>query len=663
MTADAAATLVDSPPADRERTDDPRWAHPALAVLLIATAAFWTIGLNRNGWANAFYSAAVQAGTKSWKAFVFGSSDAANSITVDKPPASLWPMEISARVFGVNTWSIQLPQVLLGVSSVALLYFIVKKHFGPTAGLIAGAVLALTPVATLMFRYNNPDALLVFVMIAAVWALLRAVDTGQGRWILLCGALLGLGFLTKQLQVLLVMPGLALTYLIAGPPRLRARLVQLLGGLAAMLAAAGWWVALVELTPADQRPYVGGSTNNSFLDLTFGYNGFGRLTGQGDGPPVPPSTGPDAMSGLAMPFGHSGIGRLVTGESGGQISWLLPAALIFSVVGLLLCARAPRTDAQRAQYLVWSGWLLGTGAVFSFMSGIFHDYYTVALAPAIAALIGIGTTQLWRRRGTTWAAITLPATTALTAAWAWILLGRTPDFVPWLRWIILGIGGAAAAGLLIAFVLPAAAARSRDIAVWAAALAVAAGMAGPLSYCIQTVATSRTGSIVTAGPSLNRDSFHSPPGATSTPDKATGGTSMPGMPPMEQSEVPGRVAAVLMQNADAYTWIAATNGATDAAGYQLATDDPVMPLGGFGFDPSPTLEQFQRYVTDGRIHYYIQSPHRGFPIADSAGLPTPPNGGGKAESDGIAEWVKQHYAPTEIDGITLYDLTKPTTAS
>ncbi|MGX9791762.1 ArnT family glycosyltransferase [Mycobacterium sp. MMS18-G62] len=663
MLADSAATLVDRPPAQGRRTDDPSWAHWALAGLLIATAAFWTIGLSRNGWANAFYSAAVQAGTKNWKAFLFGSSDAANSITVDKPPASLWAMEISARVFGVNTWSIQLPQALLGVLSVALLYVVVKRDFGPTAGLIAGAVLALTPVATLMFRYNNPDALLVFVMIATVWALLRAADTGHSRWILLCGALLGLGFLTKQLQALLVMPGLALTYLIAGPPRLRARLVQLLGGLAVMIAAAGWWVALVELTPADQRPYVGGSTNNSFLDLTFGYNGLGRLTGQGNGPSGPPATDPNAMSGPAMPFGHSGIGRLFTGESGGQISWLLPAALIFLVVGLLLCARAPRTDAQRAQYLVWGGWLLGTGVVFSFMSGIFHDYYTVALAPAIAALVGIGTTQLWRLRGATWPAITLSSTTALTAAWAWILLGRTTDFVPWLRWIILGIGGAATAGLLIAFVLPAAAARSRDIAVWAAALAAAAALAGPLSYCIQTVASSHTGSIVTAGPSLDRDRFPSPPGATWTSTKSASGASMPGTPPMEQTEVSGRVAAVLMQNANAYTWIAATNGATDAAGYQLATDDPVMPLGGFGFDPSPTLEQFQRYVTQGRIHYYIQSPHRGFPAADSGDLPATPNGAGKAESDRIAAWVKQHYIPTEIDGITLYDLTKPTTAN
>ncbi|MDT5133016.1 MAG: hypothetical protein QOE41_2327, partial [Mycobacterium sp.] len=189
MTA-PALTVADAPATDRRRTDravppHPRWARPALAALLAVTAVFWSIGLSRMGWANPFYSAAVQAGTKSWKAFLFGSSDAGNSITVDKPPASLWPMELSARVFGVNTWSILLPQVLIGLASMALLYVVVKRHFGPGAGLIAGAVLAITPVAALMFRYNNPDALLVLVMIAAAWALLRAVTDGRTRWLVL----------------------------------------------------------------------------------------------------------------------------------------------------------------------------------------------------------------------------------------------------------------------------------------------------------------------------------------------------------------------------------------------------------------------------------------------------------------------------------------------
>ncbi len=196
-------------PADMPIT---RHGRGRFALLLVATAAAWMYGLSRNGWANAYYSAAVQAGTQSWKAFLFGSADGGNAITVDKPPASLWPMEISARIFGVNTWSIQIPQVLIGVASVALLYVAVRKHFGPSAGLIAGTALALTPVATLMFRFNNPDALLVFLLIAAVWALAQALEDGRTRWIVLCGIFIGFGFLTKQLQVMLIVPTLGLTY-------------------------------------------------------------------------------------------------------------------------------------------------------------------------------------------------------------------------------------------------------------------------------------------------------------------------------------------------------------------------------------------------------------------------------------------------------------------
>ena len=628
---------------------DPRWARPAFAALLVATAAFWCIGLSRNGWANAFYAAAVQAGTKSWKAFLFGSSDAANAITVDKPPASLWPMEISARIFGVNTWSIQLPQVLLGVASVALLYVIVKKQFGPAAGLIAGATLALTPVATLMFRYDNPDALLVFLMVASVWALLRGVADGRTRWLVLCGVLLGLGFLTKQLQVLLVMPGLALTYLISGPPRLRVRFAQLFAGLGAMLVAAGWWVLLVELWPADSRPYIGGSENNSFLDLTFGYNGLGRLMGGDSNTPGGGGAPPDMPSGFS-PFGHAGIARMFTGESGAQISWLLPAALVLLVVGLVATWRRPRTDAHRAQYLVWGGWLIGTAGVFSFMSGLFHDYYTVALAPAVAALVAIGAVDLWQRREKTWAVAVLAVTTAVTGGWAWVLLGRTPDFVGWLRWVILAAAVVAAVALAIT-ALPAL--RRPRVQLAAAGIALAMALAGPLSYSIQTVTVSHTGGVVTAGPQIP-------------------GQGMPGMPaaaggPVQtDNQVSAQVATTLSANGDSYTWIAAIPGSTEAGYYQLATDLPVMALGGFGSaDPAPTLEQFQDHVANGRVHYYIATTGLGMPknMNDSGKPLMPPSGNKTTEASRIKDWVEKTFTPVTVDGVTLYDLTKPVAGS
>lgn len=635
-------TLADTPTplsigaATIDGVTESRTTRVLFALLVVATAAFWSVGLSRNGWANAFYSAAVQAGTRSWKAFLFGSSDASNAITVDKPPAALWSMELSARIFGVNSWSIQLPQVLLGVASVALLYVIVKKRFGPAAGLIAGLVLALTPVATLMFRYNNPDALLVFLMIAAVWALLRAVDDGRARWLVLCGVLLGLGFLTKQLQVMLVVPGLALTYLIAGPPRLRTRLLQLLAGLAAMVAAAGWWVLLVELWPKDDRPYIGGSSTNSFLDLTFGYNGLGRLLG-GDSNFPGGGPAPDSMPGGFSPFGHAGIARIFTGESGSQISWLVPAALILLVVGLVLCGRRACTDADRAQYLVWGGWLLGTGLVFSFMSGLFHDYYTVALAPAVAALVGIGGVDLWRRRESAWAKCTLAALVALSGGWAWVLLGRTPDFVPWLRWVVMGVAMIAAVGFLSVAARP-----SELLRRSAGALAIVAALAGPLAYSIQTVSTSHSGGVITAGPQV-------------------AGTGMPGR---TETQVSDALVQKLTDDAQSYTWAAAVPGSTEAGYYQLASDQPVMALGGFGSgDPAPTLEQFQGYVAERRVHYYIPSTGLGLPKlgANGSGGPMlkPPGLDGNSEAERIGDWVKERYAPVTVDGVTMYDLTQP----
>src|SRR5262252_1306449 len=246
---------------------------------MLATALLYLIGLSRNGWANEFYAGAAQAGATSWKAFLFGSLDSSNFITVDKPAGFLWPMELSARIFGVNYWSLLVPQALAGVATIGVLYAAVRRWFGPAAALIAGAVMALTPVATLIFRYNNPDSLLVLVMVLAAYTTTRALESGRTRWLALTGALLGLGFLTKMLQAFLVLPVFGLAYLVAGPPRLGRRIGQLLAGGAALLAAAGWWVALVMLTPAANRPYIGGSTSNSILQLTFGYNGFGRLTG------------------------------------------------------------------------------------------------------------------------------------------------------------------------------------------------------------------------------------------------------------------------------------------------------------------------------------------------------------------------------------------------
>nr|WP_238846393.1 glycosyltransferase family 39 protein [Nocardia terpenica] len=651
------ASVPVRPARDGDRTR--RWEYPALAALLIGTAVAYLWNLSVNGWANSFYAAAVQSGARSWKAFFFGSSDWGNSITVDKTPASLWPMEISARVFGMHSWSMLLPQALLAVASVALVWITLRRTVGATAGLLGGLALAVTPVAALMFRFNNPDALLVFAMIAAVWAMTRALEDGRWRWLVLCGALVGFGFLAKQLQVLLVVPALALTYLIAGPPKLGTRLLQLLAAGGALIAGAGWWVLIAQLWPADSRPYFGGSKDNSILQLTFGYNGLQRL-GVGDsggGFPGPPGGGDPAQHQRIPFFGSSpGLPRLFSETVGGQIAWLLPAALVLLVAALVLRGRAARTDPQRAALLLWGSWGVVTGLVFTFMRGIFHQYYTVALAPAIAGTVGLGAVLLWRDRDRWWVRAALALALALTTVNAVVLLSRTPEFVPWLRWAVAVLGALATLVLLFP--------RPRRLAAIAAAVAIATAVAGPIAYSVKTIATAHQGGIVLAGPRTDMGfavrggmplpGAHAPGGNAIPAGPDAGSAAKPGGPGVGgpgQFRTPGKdVLALLAEDGNSYTWAAATVSSMGAADYQLALNLPIMPVGGFsGGDPAPTLAQFQKYVADHRIHYFIGSRFGGG------------DGPGRTNSVGsqINRWVTDTFTPTTVDGVTVYDLTAP----
>ena len=660
-------TVVAAPPA-RRRSDAP-WVRPSLIALLVLTAVLYLWGLGKSGWANAFYSAAVQAGSASWKAFFFGSSDAANSITVDKTPGALWPMEIAARIFGVNSWSILVPQALMGVASVGLLFGTVRRWYGPAAGLIAGAVLALTPIAVLMFRFNNPDALLVLLMVAGAYATVRAIENGSTKWLMLAGVFVGFGFLAKMLQALLVVPAYALAYLLFGPPKLGKRLVQLLLAGLAVIVSAGWYIAIVELTPASMRPFIGGSQNNSLLELTLGYNGLGRLSGNETG-----SVGGGGNGG----WGATGFLRMFDSSQGGQISWLLPAALILLAGGL-----AFGTRRQRAGLTLWGGWLLITGLVFSFMQGIFHAYYTVALAPAIGAVVGMGAIVLWRARASIFAAGTLAAAIAVTAWWSYHLLARSADFVPWLRWVVLIGGLVAAVAVLGTTRLPA------RLAIVTAGVALTLGLAGPAAYAVQTASQAHTGSIPSAGPAVsgggfgggfggggpgggrgfggNRGGFPGFPGGgaagAAAPAQAGGfrgggmrggGGGMGGL--LDAVTPSAEMKALLAANADQYTWVAAAVGSQSASGYQLATGKPVMAVGGFnGSDPSPTLAEFQADVAAGKIHYFIGSGGGGGGFGGGGGGAS--STGGSNASSQIAAWVAANYTAQTVGTTTVYDLT------
>jgi len=687
------------------RGTDPKWARPALLGLLAVTTVLYLWGLGSQGWANAFYAAAVQAGTKSWKAFFFGSFDASNFITVDKPPAALWVMELSARIFGLSSWSLLVPQALEGLATVGLLYATVKRWFGPAAGLIAGAVVALTPVAALMFRYDNPDALLVLLLTAAGYATTRALESGRTRWLVLAMTMVGTGFITKMLQAFLVVPAIGLVYLLAGPPKLGRRIGQLGLAAIALIISSGWWVTIVELVPARDRPYIGGSQTNSLFNLIFGYNGFGRITGNETGS-------------AANQWGATGWERMFLPSFGSQISWLIPGALVLLAATLWTSRGKARTDRARAAALLWGGWLLVTGLLLSYAKGIIHPYYTVALAPAVGAVVAIGATTMWGRRRSWLGRGALAAALGATTVWAYVLVDRAGTWMPELRVIVLAAGLVATAALLVA---PLA---RRRVAILVGGTCLLAALVAPGAYTIDTVAVAHSGAIPSAGPtqagatggpngvqggaglgaaggSLGTGPARNPgvknasgqgnsagtvptgggvpgraPSSGAFPGLGTGGAggtrTSGGAPPggtgigttggaaggLLNASTPGATLTRLLEkDASSYTWVAATVGSNSAAGYQLATRDPIMAIGGFnGSDPTPTLAQFKKYAAEGKIHYFVSTGGSGQSSVGGAS----PNSSGTGTGTAITSWVEAHFKATTVDGVTLYNLATST---
>ncbi|MGJ0119562.1 ArnT family glycosyltransferase [Williamsia sp. MIQD14] len=644
MTATVSVPADTAPTVGRAARDtgSDRAHRIAFVALIIGTAVLYLWDLSINRYANDFYAAAEQAGSQSWKAWFFGASDAANSITVDKPPVSLWISGLAVRVFGLNSWSILVPQALMGVAAVALIYVIARRVAGPWAGLVAGVVLALQPVAAVMFRFNNPDALLVLLLIGAAWATLRILDDGCLRWAVLAGGLIGLAFLTKQLQALLIVPPIAVVYLVCGPTAVRTRIVHLLAALGAAIVGAGWWVLTVELWPAGSRPYIGGTEHNSIIELTLGYNGLGRLTGD-EGSGLGGARGAGGSGGsaegmnrmLAAFGGQTGILRMFSPAVGGQVGWLIPAALVLGAAAIAVRGRVARTDLERAVLVFAWLWLFSNAVLMSYMAGIFHPYYTLALVPPIALLVGIGSVRGWQHRETLWVRGVLVVSVIVTAVLAVIVLGRTPDFQAWLRPFVIAVAVIAVVGLVVERFRPG---RWATRAVVVAAVVV--GLAGPLAYTLDTVGTPRVGGLATAGPKTG--TF---PGFGNAPRAMAPGAQQAAKRMFTGEAPPRAVTDLLARDADDYRWAAATVSALSASGYQLAIEKPVMPVGGFsGGDPSPTLAQFQRYVADHQIHWFIAfaSP---IPMREST-----------SASAQITSWVMAHHRPQIVDGVTLYDL-------
>lgn len=603
-----------------------------LAVLLIATAVMYLWNITIDGMGNQFYAAAAQAGSRNWEALLFGSLDPHNFITVDKPPVSQWVMGLSGQIFGFSSASMMVPQALMAVASVALLYGAMKRISGPQVGLLAGAVLALTPVAALMFRFNNPDAVMVLLMTAAAYCTVRAVQQASPKWLAWAAVALGFAFLAKMLEGLMVAPALAAAYLVAAPTTLRARLRHLGVAAVAFIVSAGWFVVLTLLWPASSRPYIAGSTDNNFMNLVLGYNGFARVLGRnhmGFGPPdnvVGTSAGAQLHTGGhgGFAFGNQsqGLPRLFSGEFGFEVGWLVPAALLATLLVVLSRGRAPRTDLTRAAAILFGGWLIVDGLVLSFMHGAIHAYYCLSIAPPVAAMFAIGVHELWQRRDKWWYRAALAVLLGGTGVWGWVVLDRNAGWLPGLRWTILALAVVAAIALLV----PGTYQASR-FGVGALGIGLAAALAGPAGYAIVTIGQPHEGGGPTVGPANASRQGHFGFG--------------------QNKDNPALDAILKDTNTE---WSAAISRSSSAAGLELSTGTAVMAIGGFsGSDPVPTLSEFKTDVAQHKVAYYVVVNDRGH---------GPGWGNNRGHAD-IEKWVAATFGSTSVGDATVYNLSTP----
>ncbi|MFQ6328934.1 ArnT family glycosyltransferase [Nocardia sp. CWNU-33] len=674
-----------SSPGDRRHSglSDRAWECLGLATLLVGTGVVYLWNITVNGMGNGFYAASAQAGAENWKSLLFGSLDRGNFITVDKPPVSQWVMGLSGQLFGFSSASMLVPQALMAVAAVALLYGAVARVSGRGAGLLAGASLALMPVAAMMFRFNNPDAVMVLLMTAGAYCTIRALSRAGAGWLALAGVALGFAFLAKMLEGLMVLPALGIAYLLAAPTTLGKRILHLLGAAATLVASSGWYVALTMLWPKDSRPYMAGSTDDTFMDLVFGYNGLQRIQGRDGGAGragMPAGVEPQEAypgrggSGFGGVGSHAGGARLFTGEIGFEISWLIPAALLACVLVLMARGRRPRTDLVRAGAVVFGVWLVVDGIVFSYMNGGMHAYYTLAIAPAIAGLFGLGVLEMWRLRDRTLGRYGSAALILASGGWGFILLQRNSDWLPLLRWAVLAATIVAAVG-----VVATSWSGLRRFSTVLIAFGVLAGLGGTSAYAAATLGQAHTGGSPVVGPA---EPGRRGSGGYSGADAAS--------PQLDA-----------MLRATTTRWSAAIDRSSPAAALELSSDTAVMAIGGFKNDPTPTLGEFQDYVKKGEVTYYIVMPPRNFrtepgqqPAPDQrpAAGRDPAQGQGSALGAGqtmdqgpasnqeaalgegqtsgrggsqssrhadIAEWVGATFTPTSVGNATVYNLLQP----
>jgi 4-amino-4-deoxy-L-arabinose transferase-like glycosyltransferase len=636
--------------------------RPELLGLLGVAAALNLWGLSINGWANTYYSAAVRSMSTSWHEFLFASLDKSGLMTVDKPPLALWVQALSARVFGFHPLSILVPQALMGVVAVGLMYDLTRRRFGRPAGFVAGLALATTPVIVAVSRHNNPDELLVLCSIAAVWFALRALETGRTKWLVLSGVAVGLGFETKMGVALMVVPGIAAAWLWIAPAargRLHA-LGQLLAGGAAMAVVGLAWPVLVWLTPAADRPWVSGTSDNSIWSLILGYNGLGRLDGQ--------TGGPGGGGGGSMFGGATGPFRLLQSSLGDQAGWLLGFAVVAGLV-LLVVTRLRRNDARTGWLLVIGGAFATTAVAFSYASGIFHPYYVSMLAPFAAALIGAGVGMMLDGPS---ARVIAPLAIVGGAITEWVVLGELGGQLSWAKplVIVLGVGAAIALALRL----------SPRIRMVLVAVAVAALFAAPATWAAQTLGHATSSTFPTGGPASaanlgsggpgggggfgGRGGFGggglgTPPGMQggagfAPPSSATGtgaGGGFGGAAGGLRGDNAALTAAIAYAKAHGGGTIGVSSQSSAAAAI-LSSDGDVAGLGGFsGRESSVTVKWLASEVAAGRLRWMIvDSTQQG-----GGGLPGDTRTGSQTAMDAVAKSCKAVTLKTTNGTATMYD--------
>jgi 4-amino-4-deoxy-L-arabinose transferase-like glycosyltransferase len=638
--------------ASRSRTRSLPRPRPELLGLLVLAAVLNLWGLSENGWANEYYSAAVRSMTSSWHNFIFGAFDPAGVMTVDKPPLALWVQAASAKVFGFSSLSMLVPQALMGVAAVALVYDLTRRVFGRPAGFVAGLVLALTPITVAISRHNNPDALLVLLCVAALWCVVRGLADGRTRWLVLAGVAIGLGFETKMAAALIVVPGLAAAWLWAAPGGGFARVRQLLAGGAAMVAVGAAWPLLIALTPSGSRPWVSGTSDNSILSLILEYNGAGRLTGQAGGPAG--AGGPGGGGGGGVFGGPAGVLRLLDSSLGAQAGWLLGFALV-SAIAILVASKLRRGDARTGWLIAAGGAFLGCAVAFSAAEGIFHPYYVSLLAPFTAALVGAGVGHFLRGE-TSWLA---PVAVVAGGVVELVVLDNTAGSPSWAPTLVMVTG--------IAMVAAWVAASSKKARAIGLAVAIAGLLAAPAAWSAQTLGHATSGTFPAGGPASagmmggpGGGRMGGPPGggngvAAPNGGAMPGGTAQGGATPggttgggTARGGMFGGDSAALTE---ALAYVKAhgggtigVSGQTAAAAAIIDSGADVAGLGGFsGRESEVSVEWLQQAVADGRIRYVL--------VDGGTGMGGPQDG--RTGSQTVMSWVESNG--TEVaDG--LYEL-------